>query len=116
MFNLLLKNGASLEAGEFAGRIGYDTLHLPVHHAGAVGNENILRRLLESGHRVDDTLISEGWTALFHATKAGRDNILRVLIFEYHADINKAANGGIYAIHTAAFHNHPKYASLVGPE
>jgi hypothetical protein len=30
MFNQLLKNGASLETGEFVGRIGYDTLHLPV--------------------------------------------------------------------------------------
>jgi len=108
MFNLLLKNGASLEAGERAGKIVYDTLHLPVHHAAAVGNENILRRLLESGHGVDDVLINEGWTALFHAAKAGNDNTLRVLIFECHADINKTANGGIYAIHTAAFHNHPK--------
>jgi ankyrin repeat protein len=108
IFNLLLEKGASLEAGELAGRIDYDTLHLPVHHAAAVGNEHILRRLLESGHGVDDTLINEGWTALFHAAKAGNDNTLRVLIFEYHADINKTANGGIYAIHTAAFHNHPK--------
>jgi ankyrin repeat protein len=108
MFDLLLKNGASLEAGELVGRIVYDTLHLPVHHAAAVGNEHILRRLLESGHGVDDILINEGWTALFHAAKAGNDNTLRVLIFEYHADINKTANGGIYAIHTAAFHNHPK--------
>jgi ankyrin repeat protein len=108
IFNLLLENGASLEAGELTGRIDYDTLHLPVHHAAAVGNENILRRLLESGHGVDDVLINDGWTALFHAAKAGNDNTLRVLIFECHADINKTANGGIYAIHTAAFHNHPK--------
>jgi ankyrin repeat protein len=108
MFNLLLKKGASLEAGELAGRISYDTLHLPVHYAAAVGNGNILRTLLESEHGVDDTLTSEGWTALFHAAKEGRDNALRVLIFEYHADINKTANGGIYAIHTAAFHNHPQ--------
>jgi ankyrin repeat protein len=108
MFNLLLKNGATLEAGEPAGRIVYDTLHLPVHYAAAVGNERILRRLLESGHGVDDALINEGWTALFHAAKAGNDNTLHVLIFEYHADINKTANGGIYAIHTAAFHNYPK--------
>lgn len=108
IFNLLLKNRASLEAGELAGAIVYDTLHLPVHHAAAVGNENILRKLLESGHGVDDVLINEGWTALFHAAKAGNDNTLRVLIFECHADINKTANGGIYAIHTAAFHNHPK--------
>ena len=40
--------------------------------------------------------------------KAGSDNALRVLIFECHANINKIANGGIYAIYTAAFHSHPK--------
>jgi ankyrin repeat protein len=108
MFNLLLEYGASLEAGELAGRIDYDTLHLPVHHAAAVGNENILRKLLESGLGVDDVLIAEGWTALFHAAKAGYHNILRILLFEYHADFNKTANGGIFAIHTAAFHNHPE--------
>lgn len=72
------------------------------------GNKNILRRLLESGHEVDDTLISKGWTALFYAAKAGSDNALRVLIFECHADINKIADGGIYAIYTAACHSHPK--------
>jgi ankyrin repeat protein len=112
IFNLLLENGASLEAGEVAGRIDYDTLHLPVHHAAAIGNVKILRKLLESGLAVDDRLVDEGWTALFHAAKAGHDNILRILLFEYDADFNKTANGGILAIHTAAFHNHPKCIQL----
>jgi ankyrin repeat protein len=56
---------------------------------------------------VDDKLI-EGWTALFHAAEAGHNHALRILVFEYHADFEKRANGGLYAIHAAAYHNHPK--------
>lgn len=108
MFNLLLSSGASMQAGELKGRIDYDTLHLPVHHAASIGNQNMLRKLMELGLGVDERLIEEGWTALFHAAKAGHDNILRILLFEYHAGFKKTANGGIYAIHTAAYHNHPQ--------
>ena len=114
MFHLLVAHGASSYTDDTKEWYKYDTLVLPLHHAATVGNEGILRILLDMGdHGVDDTIIVEGWTALFYAAKAGHDNCLNILIQEYHANINKRANGGILAIHTAVFYNCPRCVQVL---
>jgi len=105
LFDLLLDKGASTEPIQIE-EVQYDTLELPIHYAASVGNIHILRRLLESGLEADDALIKDGWTALFHAAKAGHEEVLRVLIKDYGADVNRRANKGTVAIHTAAYHDH----------
>lgn len=107
LFDLLLEKGASTAIVEIK-EAQYDTLALPVHCAASVGNIHVLRRLLERSLEADNILIADGWTALFHAAKAGHEEVLRILINDYHADVNRRANKGTVAIHTAAFHNHGK--------
>lgn len=107
IFQLLLQNGASTEVGQVEPAY-YDSLSLPIHCAASAGNINILRTLLTRGLEVDSTLIPDGWTALFHAAKAGHEDVLRLLINDYGADANRRANKGTIAIHTAAYHNHEK--------
>ena len=107
LFDLLLEKGASTTTvpGKQA---QYDTLALPLHHAAFVGNISILRKLLEAGVEADSVLIADGWTALFHAAKVGHEGVLRILINDHGADINRRANKGTVAIHTAAYHNRSK--------
>ena len=105
LFDLLLEKGASTATIQ-PKEAQYDTLALPVHQAASAGNIHILRTLLEAGLEADSVLIADGWTALFHAGKAGHEEVLRVLINDYGADVNRRANKGTVAIHTAAYHNH----------
>jgi len=107
LFDILIENGASTTAITTEGA-RYDTIMLPVHCAASVGNIHILHRLLELGLEPDSALVPDGWTALFHAAKAGHEEVLRILINDYHANFNQHANKGTIAIHTAAYHNHPK--------
>ncbi|KAL9633004.1 MAG: hypothetical protein Q9164_004956 [Protoblastenia rupestris] len=107
LFDLLLEKGASTAAIQIEDA-QYDTLALPVHYAASTGNIHILRKLLDAGFEADSVLIVDGWTALFHATKAGHEEVLRILINNYGADVNRRANKGTVAIHTAAYHNHDK--------
>jgi ankyrin repeat protein len=107
LFDLLIDKGASPTPTQTK-HARYDTLALPVHYAASVGNVHILRRLLEAGLKPDEVLIEDGWTALFHAAKAGHEEVLRILIHDYGADIHRCANKGTVAIHTAAYHNHSK--------
>jgi ankyrin repeat protein len=111
LFELLLEKGAS-EVTIQTELLYYDMLALPVHYAASVGNVHVLRRLLEAGFEADNTLIADGWTALFHAAKAGHEKVLRILIDEYQVDVNQRANKGTVAIHTAAYHNHDKCVGL----
>lgn len=104
LFDLLIEHGAST-AGVPIKVARYDTLALSVHYAASFGRPRILRKLLETGLGADDTFIPDGWTALFHAAKAGHEEILRTLINDYGADVNRRANKGTVAIHTAAYHN-----------
>ena len=105
LFDLLLEKGASTAIIQLK-EAQYDTLALPVHRAASVGNIHILRRLLEAGLEANNVLVADGWTALFHAAKAGHEEVLRILINDYRADVNRRANKGTVAIHTAAYHNH----------
>lgn len=107
MLDLVLETGAStaIIQPKWA---QYDTLALPVHFAASTGNIPILHKLLKAGLEADSALINDGWTALFHAAKAGHEEVLRILINTYHADIHRRANKGTIAIHTAAYHNHGK--------
>ena len=107
LVQLLLQNGASTAVGEVQ-HPHYDTLALPIHWAASAGNMNILRALLTKGLDIDQALIPDGWTALFHAAKAGHEDVLRLLVNEYGADANRRANKGTVAIHTAAYHNYEK--------
>ena len=107
LFDLLLEKGASTAAIQTEDA-QYDTLALPVHYAASAGNIYILRTLLDAGLEADSVLIVDGWTALFHAAKAGHEEVLRILINNYSADVNRRANKGTVAIHTAAYHNHDK--------
>ncbi|MCJ1386972.1 Ankyrin-2, partial [Xylographa soralifera] len=104
----LLSELAELAQGCAIGYTEYDTLALPVHYAASTGNIYILRRLLEAGLEADNVLVEDGWTALFHAARAGHEEVLRILINDYCADVNRRANKGTVAIHTAAYHNHGK--------
>ena len=105
LFDLLLEKGASTAIIQTK-EAQYDTLALPVHLAASAGNIHILRTLLEAGLEVDSVLIADGWTALFHAAKAGHEEVLSILINNYRADVNRRAHKGTVAIHTAAYHNH----------
>ena len=107
LFQLLLRNGASTAVGKVP-LAYYDTLALPIHCAASAGNIDILCELLTKRLDIDGVLIPDGWTALFHAAKAGHEDVLRLLINEYGADANRRANKGTLAIHTAAYHNHEK--------
>jgi len=107
LFDLLLEKGASTAIIQ-PKRAQYDTLALPVHYAASAGNMHILHRLLEAGLEADSALIADGWTALFHAAKAGHEEVLRMLINNYRADVHRRVNKGTVAIHTAAYHNHGK--------
>lgn len=107
MLDLVLAKGASTAIIR-PKRAQYDTLALPVHYAASAGNVQILHKLLKAGLEADSALIADGWTALFHAAKAGHEEVLRILINTYHADVHRRANKGTVAIHTAAYHNHGK--------
>ena len=107
LFDLLSEKGTSAATNQVK-NASYDTLALPIHYAASAGNIHILRKLLEAGLEIDATLVPDGWTALFHAAKAGHEEVLRILINDYGADVNRRANKGTVAIHTAAYHNHGK--------
>ncbi|KAI9704034.1 MAG: hypothetical protein M1820_005655 [Bogoriella megaspora] len=105
LFDILLQEGASIMTPPIP-KAHYDMLALPVHCAASVGNAHMLRTLLEAGLDADEALSEDGWTALFHAAKAGREEILWILINDYSANVNRRANKGTVAIHTASYHNH----------
>ena len=87
----MLEKGASTATFQIK-EVRYDTLALPVHHAASAGNIHILRTLLEAGLEADSVPIADGSTALFHAAKAGHEEVLRVLINDYGADVNRRAD------------------------
>jgi ankyrin repeat protein len=105
LFNMLLERKASTSVTPVSWA-QYDTLALPVHYAASVGNNSILRKMLDQGLDVDEVLLEDGWTALFHAAKTGNKEVVRLLINEYGADAHRQANKGTFAIQTAAYHNH----------
>ena len=107
LFDLLLANGAPTKIVQTKDA-QYDTLASPVHYAASVGNVYILRRLLDMGLEANQASIPDGWTALFHAARAGHHEVLRTLINDYNVDITRRANKGTVAVHTAAYHNHAK--------
>lgn len=74
---------------------------LPLHLAVREGKISVVRALLEYGADVDRQN-DEGWTALHEAANMGFDEVVRLLIDEYNADMSISLINRSVALHVAA--------------
>ncbi|TVY76036.1 Ankyrin-3 [Lachnellula suecica] len=95
LIKLLVEKGADVNAEDEHGR-------LALHHAAILGNEDVLRILLENGAEVDCTdTFRHSRTALHYATKFQKETAVQVLL-EYKAAVNTLDAKDRTALHLAA--------------
>ena len=97
------------------GRYG-DNWQTPLFCAANYGQEQTVRMLLEGGSRVDvngDGSAGDGATALLQAAAMGHTEVVRLLVGEFKADVDKAKNNGVTPLFKAAQAGHTEVVRLL---
>lgn len=85
-----------------------------IHYAAASGHEDVVRQLvLKGGHSCEAVLTRLGDTALHRAVQHGRTGVVRVLLEEFHWDVNPAGQYLRTPLHIATASNHQQLVKLL---